>query len=610
MSILLQSSWTSRPPLGTPIDWGHPLAQGLVAWIDADGDRVSGAPLSLMGAAVRNADGTITSPGGSSDGAYVPFPPNLIDIVSAFSIISFCQISSLVSYSYILNVPYSSAWSSPYAAIALYRNASNADAACACNSENDIYQFRSNDSMLAADNVYSCRAVSKSPSDAIFYKDFAQIGYEYLYGSGSISQAPYFGNRQAVSIGTYSSTVPREPVGGVFGPQIIYSRALSFDELALLNANPWAMFARRRMWFLPTTVAYAGVATCGLSAAATAEAAVAASPEAAVLAMTGKRPGTYWCAAVGAWTDFPSEWADEETAWQPVSTDAMPTKASVDTTTPGASASPVSLGTPLTAGITVQAAQAQAVVASVAAVSAAVSAALAALETTTASLAYAQAAAALLESAAQAAEGLAATIADPGAATLTATAYTPTVSTTAEVVAQVAAAMLALEALTPTTSSAATATPGVASLTVAAREAAGTALARIEVAVATLSMAAGDAATQSACTAEVSAATLAAILGDHTGSPLAIVTPNTASAALLSGAVTALAETAAPTTSALIQIIAKAVVASNGVKEIVRLSSPIFTTARLGSRFVALFAADSPIATRARLRSYIETEQT
>ncbi len=245
--------WPCRPPLGTPIDFGHPLARGLVAWIDADGDRVSGQPLSVMGAAERLADGTVYSPGGSADGAYVPFPPGLAEIGTDFTVVVFARLALLSAYSALVGVPYGSGWGAPYDALSFQRNASTGQPAfnVGYNSSTRIF-VNGTSSIIATGTDMSVLAMAKTASGVLFYKDGAGAsGYGFVDGS-TLAVSPDFPGRQPLCIANRSATSPGEATGGVFGPVLIYSRALSEAELQLIEANPWRMFSLRRLFFVPS----------------------------------------------------------------------------------------------------------------------------------------------------------------------------------------------------------------------------------------------------------------------------------------------------------------------------------------------------------------------
>lgn len=605
--------WYCRPPLGTPIDRNNPLARGLLAFVDADGDRVSGAPLSLMGGAVRRADGTLYSPGADTDGAYVDCP-SLATITTDFTLVSFCAIASLAQDAFLLGVPYRAGSEElPYTSMALarYGTASVLLAAWSDADQNRTIVAKTSQPMLVADNVISCRAFGKSLSGVVWYKD-GQSWTDFRYLAGNVlTRSPYLSNGQPLTIGNYSSSYPSQAVGGVFGPQLVYARTLSQEEIRLIHANPWRIFAPRRVWYYPVVTATPGAALCAVSARSP-DASPLAVAEATLagIAVAARNARTYWCAGLDAWTDFASEWADEETTWQPVSTAVSTTPVSISL----AAISPI-MEPAITAALTAAGFAASAL--------AAAGTGVASAETTPAGLgtsthtaasasdAIGQAVAAALTAVATEVSVQAAVLADATSAWLAASALAASVTISVDgVIAQVSAAAMALAALTPATASSSTGTTSAAVMTVTTRDAIGAALARVEAAVVRLGMVATTAATSSACVADTTTAGLAAILGDHAGLPIAIVAPDAATASLVAQSVSILAETAAPATAAVLSLVARSITAGTGTKEVVRLASPITTSVWRQSPFSTVWQATSPIVTNVRLRSTVETEQT
>lgn len=311
MALFLRKTWRQKPPESWQIDWGHPLTDGLASFITADGDHVSGSPLVLMGSARRQADGTMYSPGGSSDGAYVSFAARLLDITGSFTTISFCSISKVTSYSTLLSVPYRSGyWNAPYAVIQLNKYASSGTlrAQIGYGSSSFSGLHTNNNSLVLADNIYSCRAFSKTKESLFFYKDgvsFSDTTYDAY--SDILSKIPDFTNRQPICIANHGNSSPGEATGGIYGPSVFYSRALSVAELAAIDENPWQIFAPRRLYCTlsvtssPATGAGVTAARMAPSAGtAQARTTVAGSPAASLLHTAA--PASVACAASGGAT--------------------------------------------------------------------------------------------------------------------------------------------------------------------------------------------------------------------------------------------------------------------------------------------------------------------
>ncbi|EFL53116.1 hypothetical protein DesfrDRAFT_0164 [Solidesulfovibrio fructosivorans JJ]] len=241
--------WQCRPPLGTPIDWSNPLTRGLATFIDAAGDRVNGAPLTLMGAAVKREDGAIYSPGGSSDGAYVPFAPGLLNVGLDATIILFARVTALVNTSALVSVPHNASWSSPWGALTLQRNGTNSALRFTVG-DTSYGGVDSVSGFFYVEDDVSCYAVSRENSDVFFYKNGIGYAAGTTEGVGLSNRSPNFANRQRITIANRCSTAPGEAAGGIFLPALIYpNRALSIEELNAIRANPWQLYAPRRTVF-------------------------------------------------------------------------------------------------------------------------------------------------------------------------------------------------------------------------------------------------------------------------------------------------------------------------------------------------------------------------
>ncbi|MFU2208515.1 hypothetical protein [Solidesulfovibrio sp. C21] len=248
MAIFLRKQWRQKPPESWQIDWGHPLADGLASFITADGDHVSGYPLVLMGAAKRQGDGTIYSPGSSTDGAYVDFNPLILNIKTDFSIIVFHKINVLPSWSHLFSIPINTTYAGTQVAIDVCQYYDQGKLLLGYKTQSTEGKVVSPGNYISTTRYSSCIAACKSNSSVLWYRDgnFSNA-YSFFYSS-SLDIAPDFSNHQPITISNHSSTSPGEATGGVFGPTIVYSKMLSADALNQLNENPWQIFAPRRLY--------------------------------------------------------------------------------------------------------------------------------------------------------------------------------------------------------------------------------------------------------------------------------------------------------------------------------------------------------------------------
>jgi len=245
MRLPLLVPWRQHPPLGTPIDWSHPLAQGLVAYITSDGDHVSGTPLYLSSGDSRTVGGRISI----SRCAYTNFLPELRSIRQASTAISFCAVISTESYGAFFGIPFRNddSWSYPYSAYGFGTYDTSGKLRLLISSGSDFLgTANSVTSLVTPDQTFSCYAVSKNASSLSFYKD----GKIYESDSNTTSGiAPSFENAAQVALGSHAVKNIGEGIDGIFGPQIIYSRDLTLAELRTINANPYQIFQPvRRFW--------------------------------------------------------------------------------------------------------------------------------------------------------------------------------------------------------------------------------------------------------------------------------------------------------------------------------------------------------------------------
>lgn len=242
----IKKSWDREPPLHYRPDFNNPLCDSLVGFVTANGCRVNDVPVSYKGNTVPLPDGTIYSPGDTGDGAYIQFPQHFIDIKSSFSIVSFAQIVSSKSYGCIAQMPNNAAGTDPYQGFGFFLDDETGKLSAALNGNIGYnYVIEANSGFWNADSIYRCRAVSKNSSlSAFFYLDRATSTYgTSQWNRGTFGQSPSFDYRQSLGLFCFSALKTGGEIKGILGPQVFFSRPISYDEVALLNENIWQLLS-------------------------------------------------------------------------------------------------------------------------------------------------------------------------------------------------------------------------------------------------------------------------------------------------------------------------------------------------------------------------------
>jgi len=241
--------WRQHPPLGTPINWSHPLAQGLVACIDAQGDHVSGNPF-VAGSSLDYplGDGRFAC----SYYATVGLLPQLARIGTAFTLVSFCAPIGAESWGKFFSIPYrnDSSWYSPCVGVCFGEYSSTGNLSFDLgDSAASMTGVHCPSCQISTDGTPGCYAISKTSNGILFYKNGSVFDdYSFHYGS-SLDVAPYFGNGAALALGCRAVKTIGEGIDGIYGPQLIYARALSVEELQSLDDNPYQLYQPvRRFW--------------------------------------------------------------------------------------------------------------------------------------------------------------------------------------------------------------------------------------------------------------------------------------------------------------------------------------------------------------------------
>lgn len=230
---------TSKPPVGTPIDWGNPLTQGLVgAWAfnEGGGRSAFNAVNGLVG--TLGTTEQLTNRGLTNDatvntgGAFSPSPSWMVNNCP-YSFITEVSMIATGSFNVIGGFVAGSAgfvlWGNSAGAITLKHSGLTTDRLATSNS---IPQITNNTPVKIA---------------AIF--DGAN---RLIYTDGKLKSS-------ASTTGTYVAPTTAFGLGGTNGGNLngmngcmnysyLYSRALSPTEIASLSANPWQIYQPEITW--------------------------------------------------------------------------------------------------------------------------------------------------------------------------------------------------------------------------------------------------------------------------------------------------------------------------------------------------------------------------
>jgi len=250
--LFRKSRWRVPPPHGALIDWSHPLASGLLVFVDGGLDRISNNALMFYTSAGMNDDGTFYTGGGSYDCAYITMPPSVLDkITTEINFVSFSRILSYSpSYATFCSIPYSTSnWNWPYGC-SLCRNAASTGLQIGSATASSSYQsFTLSSGALEINTEINLYSGGFSPSTARFYSRLGGL-YDKIISAQPLS----FGAGATLCFGNHNINWLGEPLNAIFGPQLLYNRLLSYDELKELENNPYQIFKKNRLFFAITSL--------------------------------------------------------------------------------------------------------------------------------------------------------------------------------------------------------------------------------------------------------------------------------------------------------------------------------------------------------------------
>lgn len=251
---MLAPRWTTRPPVGTPIDWGHPLAGGLaLALVFAEG---AGVPYNLVTGKAGSYTGSPTPSWGSG--------PNGWRL--ACSGTGYVNTGFTPSASYTrATIFYSGNCTSSNMMFAGQGSANN-NFGILRNSDGNTYFAVENGSA----NYPYCSSVSGEQSLAMAWDGGATSIAGYLNGvaqtltsmGGSTPSSHTAGSEWTVNYESAFGSYGAAGYDCVFG---WIGRALSAVEVRSLHQNPWQLFLPRPWWYVASGGAtYSDTVAAGL----------------------------------------------------------------------------------------------------------------------------------------------------------------------------------------------------------------------------------------------------------------------------------------------------------------------------------------------------------
>jgi hypothetical protein len=240
MPILVQKTrFFTKPPLGTPIDWGHPLSRGLVgAWLL---NERGGNPTDLVNRVALAGSGTWSAHGlqtaGTGVGVEATLPTHL-RLQAPLTVVWFgVRLGSNDSSAHIFGLLTNNSDSSPWVSACFQWDGSNT-----------IRYIYNNGGFVytplgigMTTNVPCMLVATHTPSGVTVYKDGAQVTTNGT--TGTIT----YDSSALVAFGNYTGVNRNSNLDSIFG--LLYNRALSAAEIRQLYADPYS-FLRPQYHYL------------------------------------------------------------------------------------------------------------------------------------------------------------------------------------------------------------------------------------------------------------------------------------------------------------------------------------------------------------------------
>jgi len=238
---MIGSVWQTKPPPGTPINWQHPLAQGISAcWVFSEGcgppaERVCGAlPTVTNYAWASSPYGWSGNFGGSSTDAYLAYNAGQVlgvNFAGPITVASLGNPPPAASYQFIL-WNYNS--TSPYQGFGWGINTSGQTTGnLSLWTSQGSWAYSNNGVVDGNWHLYAASASGTGAGSVQWYRDGVSQGTAATGQVGTAWSGP-------TKIGQQSAGVCLQNQMSLL---ILWQRALSAHEHAAFSANPWQIFA-------------------------------------------------------------------------------------------------------------------------------------------------------------------------------------------------------------------------------------------------------------------------------------------------------------------------------------------------------------------------------
>lgn len=288
-----------QPQVPSRINWGHPLARGLVFFVIPNQQNAPdlvgggrGVPLNSTGLAVGTGGVGLNSTSVDNTGWAIPYRADLFHtIATEVTVACHVDVTAQDAYSTLISVPYAdNAWMEPFGSLGLSRSGTNtninlgvSDSATNRNSvefPNDTFLVGPGQSIM----------VTRSGTTGVLYRNKVSFGSQF----NELSALPVaHGTPGVVVLMNRSNTMLDEGTAGVMYYAAIWNRSLSPEEARSFQENPYQILVPipspfRLLLKLPTEDA----AVTGTSAATLPKPTAAASSSRTIPARTASSTAT------------------------------------------------------------------------------------------------------------------------------------------------------------------------------------------------------------------------------------------------------------------------------------------------------------------------------
>jgi hypothetical protein len=242
---VIASRWReTKPPLGARVNWGHPLARGLIAAVPANEpggpmyDLVSGLAMQPNASPTRafSAAGLASRHDAAARGFLATAAPSHRVSYPITLFACFTRAGSPATGSGVFGITHNLTDASPFTSAILALSSTNI-----FGYSNDSSNIATVSASLTADGLYRVAAVLTSPQRRIYVNDMRTAAGTTTSTIGG----PSYGTAAQLCVGHYAGTSRTSNI--LFHYGFIWNRELSVDELDAVKANPFALYLPARM---------------------------------------------------------------------------------------------------------------------------------------------------------------------------------------------------------------------------------------------------------------------------------------------------------------------------------------------------------------------------